>query len=308
MMKDKIRIIVTDSGLGGLSFCAELAERLKAEACFREVELIFFNCCPAAEYGYQALETDEQRSEVFSRALYAIDEKYSPDLIIIACNSLSAVYKDSKYAKNTQIPVIGIIEPGAQCVSELLSEYPELNILMFATPVTVSAGIHKQIIVDAGFSPERLFYQECRSLPRAIAYGDKAKIEDCINNSMNNAVCKLEEKPFAISLFCTHFGYVRESFEHAARQYSNFSGQIIDPGSALLDLVLDDFQSGRFDSSALDIKVVSQIQQADQMKNSIISFLQDISPEAVRALRNSIHFPGLFDCSLVKIQAVPGSE
>ena len=297
-MKNKIRIIITDSGLGGLGFSAGLAERLKAEACFQEVELIFFNCCPSAEQGYQALETNEQRSKIFSHALFAINEKFSPDLIIIACNSLSAIYKDTLFAKNAQIPVIGIIESGTQCVSELFSEDTELNMLMFATLTTVSAGIHKQILIDAGFSPERLFYQKCSGLPRAIAYGNKTKIEDSINDFMDSAVSQLAGKRFAVSLFCTHFGYAREVFERAARQYSNFSGKILDPNSALLDLVLSKYESGRFDSTSLSIKVVSQIQQSDQMKNSIIPFIKDISPETVQALKNDIYIPKLFSCSL----------
>ena len=169
--------------------------------------------------------------------------------------------------------------------------------LMFATPTTVSAGIHKQILIDAGFSPERLFYQECRGLPRAIAYGDKTEIEDSINEFMDSAVSQLSGKSFAVSLFCTHFGYAREVFECAVRQYSNFSGQILDPNSALLDLVLSKYESGRFDSTSLSIKVVSQIQQSDQMKNTIIPFIKDISPETVQALKDDIHLPGLFGCS-----------
>jgi glutamate racemase len=297
-LKDKIRIVITDSGLGGLGFSAELAERLKAEACFREVELIFFNCCPSAELGYQALETNEQRSNIFSRALFAVDEKYSPDLIIIACNSLSAIYKDTEFAKSAQIPVIGIIESGTQCVSELFNEDAELNMLMFATPTTVSAGVHKQILVDAGFSSGRLFYQECRGLPRAIDYGDKTKIEDGINYFMDKAVRQLAGKPFAISLFCTHFGYVREVFERTVRQYPNFSGQILDPNCALLDSFLSEYGARRFDSTNLSIKVVSQTYQSNQMKNSIIPFIKDISPETVQALKNYIHLPGLFCCPL----------
>ncbi|MCK4981942.1 MAG: aspartate/glutamate racemase family protein [Victivallaceae bacterium] len=297
-MKDKIRIIITDSGLGGLGFSAGLAERLKAEACFQEVELIFFNCCPSAEQGYQALETNEQRSKNFSCALFAISEKFSPDLIIIACNSLSAIYKDTQFAENALIPVIGIIESGTQCVSELFSEDTELNMLMFATPATVSTGIHKQILIDAGFSPERLFYQECSGLPRAIAYGDKTKIDDSINDFMDSAVSQLAGKSFAVSLFCTHFGYAREVFGRAARQYSNFSGQILDPNSALLDLVLSKHESGRFDSTDLSIKVVSQIKQSDQMKNTIIPFIQDISPATVKALHDDIHLPELFSTQM----------
>ncbi len=297
-LKNKMRIIITDSGLGGLGFSAELAKRLKLEAYFREVELIFFNCCPSAEQGYQDLETNEQRSEIFSRALFAINEKFSPDLIIIACNSMSAIYNYTKFSNEARIPVIGIIESGTQRISELFFEDPELNMLMFATPTTVSSGVHKQILVESGFSPERLFYQECRGLPRAIAYGDKVKIEESINGFMDNAVRRLAGKDFAISLFCTHFGYVYESFERVARRYENFSGQIINPDSDLLNLFFDNFEAGRFACTDLSIKVVSQAFQSEQMKNSIIPFIKDISPETAQALRDDIYIPKLFSCSL----------
>ncbi len=296
-MKDKMRIIITDSGLGGLGFSAELGKRLKTGAYFSEAELIFFNCCPSPG-GYQTLETNEQRSEIFSRALSAIDVFFPSDLIIIACNSLSAIYKDTPFSKNARIPVTGIIEPGVRCAGELLSRDAELNILMFATPTTVSAGVHKQILAEAGFSPGRLLYQECRNLPRAIDYGNKAEIKDSIEYLMDSAVRQLAGKSFALALFCTHFAYVREYFEDAARPYANFSGEIVDPDSALLDLVLSPYESGRFDSCDLNIKVVSQARQSEQMKNSIIPFLQGPYPETVQALRDDIHLPGLFDCSL----------
>jgi glutamate racemase len=293
-MTNKIRIIITDSGLGGLGFSAGLAERLKAEACFQEVELIFFNCCPSAEQGYQALETNEQRSNVFSRALSAINEKFSPDLIIIACNSLSAIYKDTKFAENAQIPVIGIIESGTQCVSKLLRDDAELNIIMFATPSTVSSGIHKQNLVELGFLSERLFYQECHALPRAISCGDEREIENSINRFMDEAVSQAGEKALAIALFCTHFTYVRKFFEQAARRYSNFSGQIIDPNSVLVDLVLSNYQEKTFKSTELSIKVVSQVKLTEQTKNAISPFLSKISLETAQASGDDIHLPELF--------------
>ena len=295
--QEKIRIVVTDSGLGGLSFSAELAERLKSTGCFREVEMIFFNCCPAEGRGYQTLENNEQRSRIFSRALFAIDEKFSPDVIVIACNTLSAIYNDTAFSENARIPVIGIIEPGTQCVSELFRRTPELNVLMFATPTTVSAGVHKQILA-AEFAPERLLYQECRDLPKAIDYGDKTAIEEDIEYFMDRAVRQLGNKSFAIALFCTHFAYVRASFERAARRYANFNGEIIDPNSALIDLFMGYCQSGRFGSAGMSIKVVSQARQSEQMQNSIIPFLEDIFPETVSALRNYLYLPGLFDCSI----------
>ncbi|MDD5697721.1 MAG: aspartate/glutamate racemase family protein [Victivallaceae bacterium] len=294
-LQDKIKIITTDSGLGGLAIGAMLAERLKSGGYFREIELVFFNCCPAAERGYQHLATNAQRSLVFSRALDAITAQYAPDAIVIACNTLSAVYPETEFARSGSVPVIGIIEPGIEEIRAAFRKHPELHLVMFATPATVSAGIHRKILTESGFPPEQLLYQECPGLPRAIDYGDQAEITGKIETFTAAAVNRLNGKKFGIALFCTHFGYVREYFAQAARRYAGFSGEIVHPDSALVDLVLSRCRSGRFSSGSLSIKVVSQAGHSEQMKNSVIPFLATRWPETVQALQNDIHLPGLFD-------------
>jgi hypothetical protein len=41
--KEDITIVVTDSGLGGLSVAADVTERLKDSGIFRSARIIFFN-------------------------------------------------------------------------------------------------------------------------------------------------------------------------------------------------------------------------------------------------------------------------
>ncbi|MDW7682043.1 MAG: hypothetical protein SCK70_15885, partial [bacterium] len=41
--KKNVKIVVTDSGLGGMSVAADLAARLPKNAVFQNVEIIFFN-------------------------------------------------------------------------------------------------------------------------------------------------------------------------------------------------------------------------------------------------------------------------
>ena len=283
-MDDKMRIIVTDSGVGGLVFTAELAKRLKANAYFAELELIFINCRPSETQGFQDLASDEERSQIFSQALFAMQDKYSPDLIIIACNSLSAIYKDTCFAQKTKIPVKGIIEAGTQGVSDLLTDNEELNIIMFATTSTVNFGIHKQQLMEFDFASERLSYQACHALPQLISCGDKIEIEKSVNHFVDKAFKQVGEKAFALALFCTHFTYARDVFEQATRRYPNFSGQIIDPNLALVDLVLNNYQEKCFEGTDLTVKVISQVKISEQTKNFISSFLSQISLETVQAL------------------------
>jgi len=291
-MKDKIRIVVTDSGPGGLKFCAELAGYLKR---IREAELIFFNCRPADGWGYQRLQTDAERAEVFSRALSAVNENYSPDMIVIACNTLSSIYAHTDFAGSTQIPVIGIIDSGTRCAAKLLNSDTELAMLMFATPVTVGAGVHKRLLVESGIRHERLLYQECPGLPEIIVNGDKTEIESRIAYFMDKAAGCLQGKKFAVSLFCTHFSYAVEAFRAAAAGYSGFNGEIINPDAALLEQVAGYLEPGKSVSGDVSVKVVTKTRHSEQVKKTLIPFLERISPETAHALRNDIHIPEFFN-------------
>ncbi|MDD5599833.1 MAG: aspartate/glutamate racemase family protein [Victivallaceae bacterium] len=267
-MKDKIRIVVTDSGTGGLKFCAELAGYLKRKGGCHEAELIFFNCRPADGWGYQRLGTDAERAEIFSRALFAVNENYSPDMIVIACNTLSSVYDHTDFAKSAQVPVIGIIDSGTRCAAKLLNSDAELVMLMFATPVTVGAGIHKHLLVESGIRHERLSYQECPGLPEIIVNGDKTEIAGRIAYFMDKAAGCLQGKKFAVSLFCTHFSYAVESFRAAAAGYSGFNGEIINPDAALLEQVAGylKLEPAVSDSGGVNVKVVTKTRHSEQVK------------------------------------------
>ena len=87
--KDPARILVTDSGLGGMAIFADIAARLKRDPIFSRTAMTYFNSWPEQNRGYNALEGMDERVRVFDRALAGM-KSYRPDLIFIACNTLSA--------------------------------------------------------------------------------------------------------------------------------------------------------------------------------------------------------------------------
>ncbi|MGB5293096.1 MAG: hypothetical protein WBN41_16760, partial [Lysobacterales bacterium] len=50
--KDSITVVVTDSGLGGLSVVADATEKFRQHAAFKQVDLIFFNALFRDHGGY----------------------------------------------------------------------------------------------------------------------------------------------------------------------------------------------------------------------------------------------------------------
>ena len=294
-MATKIKILTTDSGLGGLAITAELVEKIKTERQFEEAEIIFFNCRPSDEFGYDPLGNNEARARVFSQALYAMYEKIQPDVILIACNTLSAVYEMCEFSKSPPVPVIGIIEDGGDEIFNLLSAHPEMHMIMFGTPTTVSSGLHKNILTGKGVDPERLHYQNCLNLPSIIDYGAESdEVKVMVKSFMESGVAKTCGKQFGISLLCTHFGYSLAVLSEFAQKFKNFSGDIVNPNSAMVDSFLEKYESGKVTNTKTTIKCYTHSTINHEMRQAMFPLLEKISPDTAQAFLDMIDMPKMF--------------
>ena len=102
--KDSITIVVTDSGLGGLSVVADAAEKFRQHPVFKEVKLVFFNALFTSDAGYNGLQSREEKLKVFSSALQSMQDRFAPDIILVACNTLSVLIPDTGFARTSSVP------------------------------------------------------------------------------------------------------------------------------------------------------------------------------------------------------------
>jgi len=294
-MTKKIKILTTDSGLGGLSVSAELIEKIKTGGYFEEAEITFFNCRPSDESGYDPLDNNEARAKVFSKALYAMYEKFQPDVIMIACNTLSAIYEMCEFSKSPPVPVVGIIEDGVEKIFNSLRSNPEKQMIMFGTPTTVSSGMHKNILTGKGIDPSRLHYQDCLSLPSVIDLGAESRaVKNMVEKFMKSGVEKTKEKSFGISLLCTHFGYSLPVFSEFADKFDNFSGDIINPNSSMVDSFLKKYESGKHVNTKTIIKCYSHTTISNEMLQTLFPLLEKISNDTAESFLNIINTPDMF--------------
>ena len=78
-----MHILITDSGVGGLSVVA-YAERFVSTRGFTEpVRLTFANAAPENDYGYNSMPTREAKVETFDRFLRNVTERFAPDSIYV---------------------------------------------------------------------------------------------------------------------------------------------------------------------------------------------------------------------------------
>lgn len=296
--KDEITIVVTDSGLGGLSVLADAAVKFQRHPVFRKVNLVFFNALFRDRGGYNSLKTREEKLAVFSSALQSMQDRYEPDLILVACNTLSVLVPETAFAHTSSTPVAGIVESGVNQVAEHLLGEPGGTNIMFATQTTVDEGTHKAQLLELGIGEEQFVAQSCPQLTLYIEQGyDSMETELLIDAYVDEALSGMggAEGPLTVSFNCTHFGYSLASWKLAFESRGVEVAAYLDPNTQMVDFLLPESMSQRFPRSEVVVTAVSMIDIPAASMDSIGRYLRSVSPETEQAFREIRIQPGLFE-------------
>ena len=125
---------VFDSGVGGLTVVREIMRQIPNE------KIIYFGDTARVPYGSKSKETITRYSRQIVRFLESQDVK----AIVIACNTASA-YALSELEKEVNIPIIGVVKPGAKVAAETTKNG---KIGVIATEGTISSGIYSSYIKE----------------------------------------------------------------------------------------------------------------------------------------------------------------
>jgi glutamate racemase len=290
-------ILITDSGLGGLSICADVVSRMQRQPLFENVRFIYFNAWPDQNRGYNRFDTIPERVGIFERALEGM-LNYSPDLILIACNTLSALYDRTAFSRTAEMPVVDIIGFGVSLIHDALTASPESRALVLGTLTTIAENRHKQILVQKGIDPERVITQACDGLATAIEKnpaGEETK--GLIDRYVREAALKIEKKEGSIcaALCCTHFGYSASIIEQQIKRHVTDNVVMLNPNRRMGGFLFDRKGQGLYPEARIDVKVVSRIRIDDVRTDSISRLVKDRSPETAKALLQYEHKPDLFE-------------
>ena len=296
--KESITIVITDSGLGGLSVLADAAEKFRQHPVFKQVNLVFFNALFTDESGYNGLQTREEKLEVFSSALQSMEDLYTPDIILVACNTLSVLIPDTGFARTSSVPVVGIVADGVDQIAEQLRGKPSARNIIFATQTTVDEGTHKNLLMEQGFTDEQIMTQSCPQLTLHIEQGyDSEYTEMLIDAYVDEALSRAgnTDGPLSVSFNCTHFGYSMEFWKLAFTSRGVEVTEFLDPNTQMIDFLLPVSLQQRYPKSEISVKMVSMIDIPQDRQDSIGRWLHEVSPETETALRNFELKPDLFE-------------
>jgi glutamate racemase len=289
-----MHILITDSGVGGLSVVA-YAERFVRTHGFREpVQLTFANAAPSNDSGYNAMRTREEKVETFDRFLRRVTERFAPDSIYVACNTLSVLLPDTPYADDAPIPVGGIVETAAGLLLRELQANPESVAILFGTQTTIDAGTYPRLLMERGIEPSRIVSQACPGLADTISEDrEGTKTREEIRGWVRTAIAKIQHPgaPVVATLVCTHYGYRKDDFADAFAE-EGVQANVVNPNERAVD---DLFGAGaEGPNHAVAVRFVTRYPIPDATVEALTFFLDDISPRTVAAMRGFEHVPDLF--------------
>lgn len=290
-----MHILITDSGVGGLSVCA-YAERFVRTHGFREpVRLTFANAAPENDYGYNSMPSREVKLETFDRFLRNVTERFAPDSIYIACNTLSVLLPDTPYLAEAAIPVQGIVATGAGLLLRALEADPRSVAIIFGTQTTIDAGTYPRLLREAGIDPSRIVSQACPGLADTISEDrEGTRTASEIRSWVRAALVGMQpaDAPVIAALACTHYGYRKDLFAEAFAS-AGVAATIINPNeSAVADLFGP--ESGKGAHRDVEVQFVTRYAIPAATVETLTWFLTDISPRTVFAMQNFMHLPDLF--------------
>ncbi len=288
-------LLVTDSGLGGLSVFTEIANQLRTGSPWKSVNLIYFNAWPESHRGYNHFPDMATRARVFHNALNAMAQ-YHPHRIFIACNTLSVIYPETPFSRETDIEVTGIVADGADMIHDNMVQTPDSRVIIFGTPTTTSARSHEMRLRHMGIEKDRIFNQGCVDLAGKIERNPFSDlVPKMIDDNVQKAAAKMGKtggRVFA-ALCCTHFGYCRDLFMEAMKKHISTDVAILNPNEAMARRALKQ-EKTITKHPEINFHIVSRIPWEDTRINAYRRLLEKISPETVAALGKYELNPTLF--------------
>ncbi len=255
-IRSSLPIGIFDSGVGGLTVYRALHERLPSE------HFVYLGDTARVPYGTKSLATVERYGIENAKFLAAHGIK----LLVVACNTASALALPA-IRSAVQVPVVGVIEPGARAA---LSVAAGKNIGVIATESTVNSGAYSAAI--ARLDPSVDVTE--RACPLFVPLAE----EGWADTDVARAVARQYLSDFktrklgALVLGCTHYPILRDLI----RDVVGAEVPLIDSGEAAAREVQELLESPEFGVSANETDQRGPMSESDDAKSAPRQLCDDL--------------------------------
>jgi glutamate racemase len=199
--KRRPSIGVFDSGFGGLTVLKELI------AQYPDADYHYFGDTARLPYGSKSAETV---------AKYAVEaahflENRGADLLVIACNTATALALDC-ITNAAHVPVIGVVEPGAEQAS---ATSKNRRVVVVGTEATVASHAYKKALEACGIEVKE------KACPLLVPLVEEGWVEHPVTQEvaqiyLNEAFADGFRDADVLVLGCTHYPLIKPVLRRAA--------------------------------------------------------------------------------------------
>ena len=195
MIDSNSPIGVFDSGVGGLTVVREIMRQIPNE------RIVYFGDTARVPYGSKTKETVTR----YCRQIVNFLQQQEVKTIVIACNTASA-YALETVEKEVNIPIIGVVKPGAKVAAETTKNG---KIGVIATEGTIGSKIYSQYI--SAIKPNVTVLG--KACPLFVPLVEEGLIEDPVTNEIARRYLNelIDRQIDTLILGCTHYPLIRNA-------------------------------------------------------------------------------------------------
>jgi glutamate racemase len=191
-------IAILDSGVGGLTVVKEVMRQLPQE------KVIYFGDTARTPYGPRPAE----EVRLFTRQIVDYLVQFNPKMLVIACNTATAVALED-VRKRISIPVVGVIHPGARAA---IKSTRSGIIGVIGTEGTIRSRAYEQALKR--ISPNlQVVSQACPMLVPIVERG-LFRAEEAVQVVRESLAPILNVPMDCLILGCTHYPFLMEAIAH----------------------------------------------------------------------------------------------
>lgn len=186
---------VFDSGIGGLTVVREIMRQIPNE------KIVYFGDTARVPYGSKSKETVTR----FCRQIVRFLQTHEVKTIVVACNTASA-YALDELEKETDIPMIGVVKPGARVAAQTTRNG---RIGVIATEATIGSKIYGKYIQE--LNPDvKIWGKAC---PLFVPLVEEGLLQDPVTDEIaRRYLAELIDLDIdTLILGCTHYPLIRST-------------------------------------------------------------------------------------------------
>ncbi|MBL4730900.1 MAG: glutamate racemase [Sulfurimonas sp.] len=215
-----MKIGVFDSGIGGLTVVKSLLEHQLFE------EIIYYGDTARVPYGIK------DKNTIIRYGLEAVEffKNFDLDLIIIACNTVSA-YALDEMRELSKCPIYGVVEAGAIATANSVKN-KDSNILVLGTKATIKSQAYEVQLHRLGFTS-----LQTKATGLFVPLVEEEIFNGAILDEVFEHYFQTLKKPDAIILGCTHFPLIWDALQN----YFGKDTKLIHSGDAIVEYLENEF-------------------------------------------------------------------